>query len=264
VAGYYAAESGFNAYAGRRRGPLKQALWNALRDGFAAPAAQSLAGQLARPLTRPIARWLFDVNVALDERRGLRVLEVGSGFGDLLVYLQSRGCEVVGTDLSPAASSRAREYGIDVRVGTLRALALPAGQFDAIVMNHSLEHVPDPDDELAEVARLLTPAGHLHLAVPNGAAVRLRQDQTGWVHLSPPLHYWFFDADSLTRLLARHGLRPLAPPRTSTRHHALREWLRACRTAGVGPATTTLARFLGASLGTRDGGDVLRIDAVRA
>jgi SAM-dependent methyltransferase len=261
VAGYYAAARGFNAFAGRTRPPLKQAFWNMLRDGFAAPAGHSVAGRLARPLTRPLARWLFDVNVALDGRRGLRVLEVGSGFGDLLVYLRSRGCTVLGTDPSPAAAAKAREYGIDVRVGTLRELALPSRAFDVIIMSHSLEHVPDPNDELAEAARLLAPGGRLHLAVPNGNAVRLRLDRTGWPHLSTPLHYWFFDPRSLTALLARHGFRPTSPPRTTTRHHALLAFAAARRANGIGSATGALIRFAAASLRASDGGDVLRIEA---
>jgi len=263
VARYYAAEPDFNAYGGRRRGPLKQRLWDALRDGAAAPAGQSVVGRALRPLTRPIARWLFDVNVPLDGRRGLRVLEVGSGFGDLLVYLKARGCDVLGTDLSPAAVARAGEYGIEVRLGALRDLALPAGAFDAVVMSHSLEHVPDPNDELAEVARLLTPGGRLHLAVPNGDAVRLRLDEAGWVHLSAPLHYWFFDARSVTRLLERHGYRLVGAPATTTRHHALLSWRTTRRYAGVATATRQLARFLRESMRAHDGGDVLRIVAVR-
>ncbi len=264
VAGYYAAARGFNAFAGRRRRPVKQAFWDVLRDGFAAPAGHPLPGRLVRPLTRPLARWLFDVNVALDGRRGVRVLEVGSGFGDLLVYLQSRGCRVLGTDPSPAAAAKAREYGVDVRTGTLRALALPARAFDVIVMSHSLEHVPDPNEELAETARLLAPGGRLHVAVPNGDAVRLRLDRARWPHLSVPLHYWFFDPVSLIALLARHGLEPVAPPRTTTRHHALREWVAARRTSGFREATARLARFLSASLRASGGGDVLRVVATRA
>jgi SAM-dependent methyltransferase len=264
VARYYAAERGFNAYAGRRRGLVKQVTWDVLRDGMSAPAGHSRAGRLARPLTAPLARWLFDVNVRLDGRRGLRVLEVGSGFGDLLIYLRSRGCEVTGTDLSPAAAAKAREYGVDVRIGTLRSLALPAAQFDVVIMNHSLEHVPDPNEELAEAARLLAPAGRLHLAVPNGDAVRLRLDETAWVHLSAPLHFWFFDARALIALLARHGLRPATPARTTTRHHALCSWAQARRALGLGRATTALVRFVAASLGTPAGGDVLRLEAEHA
>ncbi|MGH7893198.1 MAG: class I SAM-dependent methyltransferase [Candidatus Binatia bacterium] len=263
VARYYAAATGFNAYAGRRRGPAQQALWNALRDGLAAPLGQSVAGRALRPMTRPIARWLFDINVPLEGRTGLRVLEVGSGFGDLLVYLQARGCDVLGTDPSPSAAAKARGYGVEVRVGVLRELALPAAHFDVAVMNHSLEHLPDPNDELAEVARLLTPRGHLHVAVPNGDAVRLRLDEAAWEHLSTPLHYWFFDAGSLTRLLERHGFRLLAPPMTTTRHHALRSWRTAWRRLGVVVATRQLSRFLVASYATRGGGDVLRIVAER-
>jgi len=132
-----------------------------------------------------------------------------------------------------------------------------------VVMNHSLEHLPDPNDELGEVARLLVPGGRLHLAVPNGASVRFALGGPAWVHLSPPLHYWFFDARSLAALLDRHGLRPVGSPRTSSRHHPLLTWARTCREAGVGQATGALARFVLASVRTRDGGDVLRLEAER-
>jgi SAM-dependent methyltransferase len=261
VARYYAEASGYHAYTGRLRSPLKQALWNALRDSEAAPAVRPLWVRLASPLLRPLARWQFDVNVRLNGR-GLRVLDVGSGFGDVLMYLQSRGCRTLGIDLSADAAERAREYGIDVRVGTMQSLQLPPGDFDVVIMSHSLEHVPHPADEISAAWRLLAPGGRLLLAVPNGDAVRLRTDGAHWSCLMAPVHFWYFDAASLRSLVERHGFR-VDTVRTTTRHYALIEWLKDCRRGYGVAATRSFLRYLAAvPFGPRDG-DILRIEATR-
>lgn len=260
---YYAGASGYNAYAGRRRGPGFQRLWDFLRDGAARPAGIGMLAWLFSPLTRPLARWLFDIVVPLRGQRGLRVLEVGSGFGDLLIHLQSRGCRVLGTDLGVEAARKASEYGVEVRVGNLVDLALPGESFDVVIFCHSLEHVPDPNVELAEAARLLVPGGRLHLAVPNGASARLALDGRSWAHLSHPLHFWYFDRTTLGRMLSRHGFRLSEPMRTTTRHHALMAWWHEGRSAGWGVATRRFLRFLRRTWGNPDGGDVLRAVAER-
>ena len=103
IGSYYQQAGGYNAYIGRKRGRRAQWLWDFLRDGPASPRGLTGPRRWLRPLTRPLARWLFDINVELDGRSDVRVLEVGSGFGDILIYLRSRGCRVLGTDLSDAA-----------------------------------------------------------------------------------------------------------------------------------------------------------------
>lgn len=256
---YYAEAAGYNAFHGRTRSPRHQRIWDALRDGFSRPSNASLRSRLTRWLTAPLARWLFDINVRLDGRKGLRVLEVGSGYGDLLIYLQSRGCHVLGTDLSSTAAAEARRLGIEVRVGHLAELALPAASFDVAILSHSLEHVPNPAAELAELARILVPGGELHIAVPNGAAVRLETDGVEWIQLSHPYHFWFFDPQTLLEATRRAGFTPAAPPQTTTRHHAWGLWLAELKTTGFGHATRRIIRFLRGSIGRPEGGDVLRL-----
>lgn len=263
IGAYYAAASGYNAYVGRTRSPRSQALWNFLRDGAACPAGLGWMQRLLSPLTGALARWLFDINVPLRGRLGVRVIEVGSGFGDILIYLKSRGCVVLGTDLGESGARKAAEYGVEVRVGNLADLAIPSDAFDAAILCHSLEHVPDPNVELGELARLLVPGGTLHIAVPNGAAVRLRRDGLGWAHLSHPLHFWYFDRVTLGRLLDRHGFDLVAPMRTTTRHHAFMAWVHEGRRMGWGRATSRFLGFLRETLGRSDGGDVLRAVAVK-
>lgn len=256
---YYQQETGYNAFEGRRRSARAQAVWDFLRDSFSRPRDSRLSARLARPIAAFLARWLFDINVRIDGRQGLRVLEVGSGYGDILMYLRSRGCAVLGTDLSPSAAAKAGENGVEVRVGNLVDLQLPRESFDAAIMSHSLEHVPDPNAELRELHRILVPGGRLHIAVPNGAAVRLVTDGKEWMHLSHPYHFWYFDPDNLVSMVRRHGFEPVAPPQTTTRHHALGLWRAELRTRGVLFATRRFLRFLRGSLSTPQGGDVLRL-----
>jgi SAM-dependent methyltransferase len=260
---YYAAASAYNAYIGRTRSSRTQRVWNFLRDCYARPDGFGTGVRLASPVGRAIADWAFDINVPLHGAHGRRVLEIGSGYGDLLIYLKDRGCQVLGIDPSPEAAEAGRRHGVEIRVGFVADLALPPASFDAIVMCHSLEHVPDPNVELAEVARLLASGGRLHLAVPNGNAVRLDLDGVHWAHLSHPLHLWYFDAQTLTRLLARHGLEPVRPPSTTTRHHALKHWIGECRRGHLIAGTRQFAKFIAATARSPDGGDVLRLVACR-
>lgn len=264
LAQYYAAAAGYNAYIGRTRSPRTQALWNFLRDCHARPEALSAGPRFFSPVGRAIAQWAFDINVPISGRPHLRVLEIGSGYGDLLIYLKDRGCEVLGIDPSPEAAEAGRRLGVEIRVGFVADLKLPADSFDAVVMCHSLEHVPDPNVELAEVARLLAPHGRFHLAVPNGNAVRLELDGVEWAHLSHPLHLWYFDATTLTQLLLRHGLNPVQPPVTTTRHHALKHWIGECRRGRLLSGTRRFTRFIAATARRPDGGDVLRLVAAKS
>ncbi|MBX3745740.1 MAG: class I SAM-dependent methyltransferase [Verrucomicrobiae bacterium] len=261
---YYALAQGYNAFLGRTRSPHVQRVWDFLRDAHSRPPSLRGWRRIVAPLAAPIARWAFDINLRLDGPRPPRVLEIGSGYGDILIYLQQRGCDVLGVDPSPQAAEAGRRHGIDIRVGCVADLQLPDASFDAVILCHSLEHVPDPNRELGEAARLLRPEGQLHLAVPNGHAVRLTLDGLHWAHLSHPLHLWYFDARSLTRLLARHRLVPIRPPVTTSRHHPFQHGCREFLHGQPLAATRQLLRFLSASLRTPDGGDVLRLIAAKS
>lgn len=256
---YYSLDIGYNAFANRRRSPRAQRVWDFLRDCFSAPPGCPLHVRLAAPVAAPIADWLFDINVPINNQTGLRVLEVGSGFGDILLYLRSRGCSVLGTDLSPAAAETARQNGIEVRVSNFKDLQLPASSFDAAILSHSLEHVPDPNVELAELHRVLTPGGHLHIAVPNGAATRLQTDGKDWIHLSHPYHFWYFAPEHLVSLVQRHGFELVQPPVTTTRHHAWGWWKTEVRRGAGLQATARMLHYLRESLYNPEGGDVLRL-----
>ena len=64
-----------------------------------------------------------------------RVLDVGCGAGRVALWLQERGHEVVGIDLSPLAVEVSRERGVgDCRVMDARRLDFPERHFDTVIM----------------------------------------------------------------------------------------------------------------------------------
>ena len=194
----------------------------------------------------------------------MRVIEMGCGYGDLLLYLKSRGCDVQGVDFDPRAARKAAEYSVPVHVGDLASARLASRSFDVGIMCHSLEHVPDPVAEVREFARILKPGGRLHIAVPNGHALGLALYGTEWMHLSLPIHFWFFDSITLASLLERHGFVIARPPTSASRLHYVERWMRGHRTDGPVHATQAFARHLSRSLAAENAGDVLRIVATRA
>jgi SAM-dependent methyltransferase len=94
--------------------------------------------------------------------------DLGCGPGHVARYLQSRGVQVVGVDLSPAMVGLARELnpGIEFRQGDMRALNVEDGAWGGIAAFYSLIHIPSSEvvDVLAELKRVLRPGGTLLLA----------------------------------------------------------------------------------------------------
>jgi SAM-dependent methyltransferase len=145
-----------------------------------------------------------------------RLLDVGSGRGDLGVVLGVRGWTVVGLEPSPDACAEARSRGIEAVQGTLAtASAALEGGFDAVVFQHSLEHVAEPIDDLQAARELLRPGGLLLVSLPNFGSWYARRFGADWFHLDLPRHRSHFTARGLETLVRRAGLE-LSRTTTST------------------------------------------------
>jgi len=135
-----------------------------------------------------------------------RLLEVGVGSGSLLAFMADRGFEVQGCDMSRDVCVRVESTrGFPMHCGPLTDLSTSAS-FDAVVMNHVVEHVSDPVSLLAQAERLLTPHGVLHIAVPNVGS--WEANLSGWTSYLP-YHLVYFNRPSLERAVGRAGLRSL-------------------------------------------------------
>jgi len=113
--------------------------------------------------------WMFE---RLRPWVGDRLLEIGSGIGNLSAFLVDRP-RVVLTDTEPYYLDRLRvRFGDRPNVEVARLYlptvdgALAAERFDTVICLNVLEHVADDRASLAGMARLLAPAGRLVLLVP--------------------------------------------------------------------------------------------------
>src|SRR5579871_1041729 len=79
-------------------------------------------------------QWAPHQRAAMKHVRG-RVLDVGCGAGRCCLYLQQRGQEVVGIDVSPLAVETCRKRGVkDARVLPFTKIHRGLGRFDTILM----------------------------------------------------------------------------------------------------------------------------------
>ena len=116
-------------------------------------------------------------------REGDRVLDAGCGTGRALPPLRDAvgpSGVVLGADLTPAMLKAAVRAGRD-RVGQLlladvAGLPLRSESLDAVFAAGLVAHLPNPSENLRELARVVRPAGTLALFHPIGrAALAARQ-----------------------------------------------------------------------------------------
>lgn len=191
--------------AGGFRQRMKESYWTARYAD--APPARRRAKILAQlPRLIPGLRAQFDLAIfELPIRRGGRLLEIGCGNGSALRQMATLGWDVEGVDFDEAAVNLARSCGLTVRLGSVEAQHYPSNTFDAIVMSHVLEHVPNPRGLLAECYRILKSGGRLVSITPNAAGWGHKVFGRHWLHLDPPRHLHIFTAASLRKLACESG-----------------------------------------------------------
>lgn len=120
-------------------------------------------------------------------REGDRVLDAGCGTGRALSPLRAAvGASgvVVGADLTPAMLEAAVRAGRDrdgrLLLADVAALPLRSRSLDAVFGAGLISHLPDPAENLRELARVVRPGGVLALFHPIGRAA-LAARQAAWI-----------------------------------------------------------------------------------
>lgn len=104
---------------------------------------------------------------------GTRVVDLGSGNGQISLPLAERGASVLAIDVSPAMIRSVRDQARHQGAATLHALALPIEELvlpddsvDLVVSSYALHHLRDADKArlVRSAARWLRPGGRIVLA----------------------------------------------------------------------------------------------------
>jgi SAM-dependent methyltransferase len=156
------------------------------------------------------ARYLDEIEARLAGRNGrhdgLRLLEVGSGLGHLLVEAVARGYDVTGVEYSESSVCTANELLGAQRVlsGSIDSVSLPAASFDVAVLADVIEHTRDPLTDLRCIWRLLRPGGLLFIAVPSLDSWSARLMGERWMEFKLE-HLFYFDSATIQTLLFKSG-----------------------------------------------------------
>ena len=151
---------------------------------------------------------------------GERVLDLGCGFGRHAFEAARRGGNVIAVDRSAeelqqvnALFAAMRAQG-EIPVGTitravradLLALPFPDDYFDVVMASEVLEHIPDDERAMAEIARVVRPGGRVAVTVPRWWPERICWALSSEYHDVEGGHVRIYRGDELAHRLTRAGL----------------------------------------------------------
>lgn len=155
----------------------------------------------------------FVKNIALKNKLNLinelqpakgRILDIGAGTGDFLSVAKENGWQTIGVEPSEKAKGIAKNKGVSFVEQTS---ILENHSFDVISMWHVLEHVPNLDNQIKELKRLLKPNGTLIIAVPNFKSFDAKHYGKFWAAYDVPIHFWHFSKKAIQQLFGNENMK---------------------------------------------------------
>jgi SAM-dependent methyltransferase len=176
------------------------------REGYDAVAHEYAVRYFHELDHKPLDRALLD-RLVVDVGALGPICDLGCGPGEVAYYLQSRGVETVGVDLSPnmVAEARRRCPGLPFVVGNFLALEFSEAFFGGIAAFYSLIHLPRGrvGEALEECRRVLKPGGFLLIGCHVGPGV-VHLDE--WWGRPVALDFCMFTTDEMETRVREAGL----------------------------------------------------------
>ncbi len=151
---------------------------------------------------------------------GVRLLDIGCGGGVLAEEFARLGCQVTGIDVSTESLAVARAHAqtnglhIDYRIGSATRLPFDGNSFEVVSCCDVLEHIPEWEQVIADVGRVLAPGGlflfdTINRTPKSKSTFIFGLQDWSFTKLFPPnTHVWemFITPAELTAVLAEHDL----------------------------------------------------------
>ena len=132
------------------------------------------------------------------------ILDIGAGTGDFLSVAKNNGWHTIGVEPSEKAKAIAKKKGVSFVEHTSE---LGDHSFDVISMWHVLEHVPNLENQIKELKRLLKPSGTLLIAVPNFKSFDAKHYGKFWAAYDVPIHFWHFSKTAVKILFEKETMK---------------------------------------------------------
>lgn len=133
-----------------------------------------------------------------------KLLDIGTGTGEFLNKAKNNNWNVVGVE--PNSSAQGKAIAKDLNI--VKSLDdLKQDIFQIITMWHVLEHIPNLEDEISKIEKLLSPEGTLIVAVPNFKSYDANYYKCHWAAYDVPRHLWHFSQTAIAKLFEKRGLK---------------------------------------------------------
>ena len=135
-----------------------------------------------------------------------RFLDVGCGYGFFSKEALAAGFDVLALELAENERGIAREMtGRNPVACSFEEFDCPPGSLSVVLMSQTLEHAVDVNAWVQKAHGLLADDGMLVVALPNyGSIFRLTMQEND-PFICPPAHLNFFNPNSISKLLEKHG-----------------------------------------------------------
>lgn len=132
------------------------------------------------------------------------LLDIGAGTGHFLDLAQKSKWQVTGIEPNEGARKAASSKGISFKNDIQ---SIDKNSFDVITMWHVLEHVPDLEEQIKQLKRVLKPDGIIIIAVPNFRSFDATYYKRFWAGFDVPRHLWHFSKKSIIKLFQDKNLK---------------------------------------------------------
>lgn len=135
-----------------------------------------------------------------------KLVDIGSGTGYFAAFMQKKGWDVTGVEIS----REARTYSVERHSITVMApekmKKIADHSADSVTLWHVLEHLYKPDEWMGQIKRILSKEGKCIIALPNFASSDACWFGSDWAALDVPRHLWHFTPEALKLLAGENGL----------------------------------------------------------
>lgn len=144
----------------------------------------------------------YPVYSFLKNKKNLKVLEIGCGYGYLTYSINKTGNNATGIDISKKAISFAtKKFGRHYKVANITKYISPE-KYDVIIAIELIEHVNSPSEFISSCIKMLNPKGKLILTTPNKDAHKKQI----WKTESPPVHITWLSKKSFLTIAKKNKL----------------------------------------------------------
>lgn len=130
------------------------------------------------------------------------LLDIGAGTGEFLLTAKKQNWKIDGVEPNKMARTNSEKKGIRLNESLSQ---LTNKSYDIITLWHVLEHLPNLNEQINDITKLLKEDGVLIIAVPNFKSYDAKKYKSYWAAYDVPRHFWHFSKQSINKLFHPFG-----------------------------------------------------------